>query len=181
MSLAFLALKVVIVLVFDFSVCLGLPWVACHSIFYPTASSLPSALAPGGPGQALHCRAAGAGGQGRRRCGAARSRPASQGRGGPSSRSRGRWLGLAPPPIRPRSAPKKAGAARAARSGRPGPSAGRGSQPPAAASSHGRLLTSARGTPAAAAALRLSGRAGGGGSREPGRRLPASSPARRAP
>lgn len=58
------------------------------------------------------------------------------------------------PPLRPRSAPKKAGAARATRSGRPGPSAGRGSQPPAAASCHARLLTSARGTAATAAAAR---------------------------
>ena len=38
-SLAFLGLEVVIVLVFDFSMCLGLPWVACHSILYPTASN----------------------------------------------------------------------------------------------------------------------------------------------
>ena len=38
-SLAFLGLEVVLVLVFDFSMCLGLPWVACHSILYPTASN----------------------------------------------------------------------------------------------------------------------------------------------
>lgn len=36
MSLTFLSLKV---LVFNFSMCLGLPQVACHSILYPTVSN----------------------------------------------------------------------------------------------------------------------------------------------
>lgn len=106
--------------------------------------------------------------------GGARGRPPPprflRGRGGSLSRSRERRLGLAPlllpaPPASVRF--QKAGAARATRSGRPGPSAGRGSQPPAAASRHARLphFRPRDRSHRSRRALRLSGRAGGGGSR----------------
>lgn len=70
----------------------------------PGAAGAPASSARSPPAPARARRVRGwprSAGRRRRRCGAARPRPDSPGRGGPSSRSRERRLGLAPPPPRP--------------------------------------------------------------------------------